>query len=76
MAIAANTTYIVTYFAPNGGYSTDGNFFGSPINNGPVHGLADGTDGGNGVYRYGNTAFPTDSYNKSNYWVDVIMNAG
>ena len=75
VAIAANTTYIVSYFAPNGGYSTDGNFFGSPINNGPMHGLADGTDGGNGVYRYGNTAFPTDSYNKSNYWVDVIMNA-
>ena len=40
----------------------------------PLHGLASGTDGSNGVYRYGtSTAFPTDSYNNTNYWVDVVV---
>ncbi|RAN76514.1 hypothetical protein B5P43_23235 [Bacillus sp. SRB_336] len=76
IAIAANTTYIVSYFAPSGNYSSDANYFTTSINNGPLHGLADGTDGGNGVYNYGNAAFPTGSWNASNYWVDVIINGG
>ena len=35
---------------------------------------ADGASGGNGVYAYGATsAFPTGSYNATNYWVDVMF---
>lgn len=74
VAIAANTTYVVSYFAPNGHYSVDeGYFANSAATNGSLTALQNGTDGGNGVYRYGATsAFPNSSYNSSNYWVDVI----
>jgi hypothetical protein len=29
---------------------------------------------GNGVYRYGASAFPSATYNAANYWVDVVFN--
>ncbi len=73
VAVTANTTYVVSYQAPNGFYSANGGYFSSAADNAPLHGLASGTDGLNGVYRYGPTAFPTDSYNNTNYWVDVIF---
>ncbi|WP_255769406.1 DUF4082 domain-containing protein [Pseudarthrobacter sulfonivorans] len=73
--IAANTTYVVSYFAPDGFYSSSSGYFSSSADRGPLHGLASGTDGPNGVFRYGASAFPTDSWNSSNYWVDVVFNA-
>jgi hypothetical protein len=72
--IAANTTYVVSYFAPDGFYSSSSGFFSSSADRAPLHGLADGEDGPNGVYRYGATAFPTDSFNNTNYWVDAVVN--
>jgi hypothetical protein len=72
--IAANTTYVASYHAPTGKYSVDENYFTQAHTNGPLTALADGTDGSNGVYRYGSTSgFPTDTFNKSNYWVDVVF---
>jgi hypothetical protein len=78
ITISPNTTYIVSYHAPNGHYSGDNDYFASSgVDNGNLHALANGVAGGNGVYNYGSTsAFPTDSYRASNYWVDVIFNAG
>ncbi|WP_367765957.1 DUF4082 domain-containing protein [Arthrobacter sp. HS15c] len=73
--IAANTTYVVSYFAPDGFYSSSSGYFSSAIDRAPLHGLANGTDGPNGVFRYGATAFPTDSFNSTNYWVDVVFSA-
>ena len=35
--------------------------------------LANGIDGGNGVYQYGPSSYPANSYNASNYWVDVVF---
>lgn len=74
--IAANTTYVVSYYAPDGSYSSNSGFFNSAADAAPLHGLAGGTDGPNGVYRYGASAFPTDSYNNTNYWVDVVFTTG
>ena len=71
--IAANTTYVVSYHAPNGHYAANSGYFGSSTDRPPLHGLASGVDGPNGVYRYGSSAFPTDSYNNTNYWVDVVF---
>ncbi|WP_204070280.1 DUF4082 domain-containing protein, partial [Sphaerisporangium krabiense] len=35
-----------------------------------------GTDGANGVYGYSSTnAFPTQTYQTTNYWVDVVFAA-
>ncbi len=75
VAIAANTTYVASYFAPNGHYAWDANYFtASGYDNPPVSALQSGADGPNGVYRYGaNSGFPTDSYQGTNYWVDVVV---
>jgi hypothetical protein len=44
------------------------------VTNGPLTALANGTDGANGVFRYTTTgAFPNQTYNASNYWVDVVF---
>src|SRR5450759_206848 len=75
VSIAANTTYIVSYFTPTGHYSANGSFFTSAgVDNPPLHALASGVDGPNGVYRYGSTSgFPASSYIGSNYWVDLVF---
>lgn len=73
--ISANTTYVVSYFAPQGHYSADSNAFAqSGIDNPPLHALANGVDGSNGIYAYTSSAetFPTDSFVSTNYWVDVV----
>ena len=44
------------------------------MDNAPLHALQNGTDGPNGVYRYGSGGgFPTSSWQSSNYWVDVTF---
>jgi methionine-rich copper-binding protein CopC len=74
VAVTANTTYIVSYYAPHGGYSYTYNYFGSGWNNDHLHALANGDGGGNGVYRYGTGGgFPTQSFNATNYWADVVF---
>ena len=73
--ITADTTYVASYHAPNGYYaSTDGYFATDGTDSPPLHALADGEDGPNGVYRYGaGGVFPTDTFQSSNYWVDPVF---
>ncbi|MFF8401350.1 DUF4082 domain-containing protein [Streptomyces sp. NPDC015684] len=75
VSVKANTTYVASYFAPNGGYSYDGGYFsGKDAGLAPLTALKSGTDGGNGVYHYGSTsAFPSSASSGSNYWVDVVL---
>jgi len=75
VAIEPNTTYVVSYFAPNGRYAADNDFFASAgFGNGVLHALSGPTAGGNGLYQYGtSSAFPTGSYRATNYWVDVVF---
>ena len=75
VAIAANTTYVASYFCPNGHYSADLNYFaGKGVDAPPLHALADGVTGDNGVYAYGaSSSFPALSWNASNYYVDVVF---
>jgi hypothetical protein len=72
--IAANTTYVASYFSPNGGYAATGGMLATRgVDNAPLHALASGVDGPNGVFRYDSTGFPTSTYNGGNYWVDVVF---
>jgi hypothetical protein len=73
--VVAGQTYVASYFAPRSHYSSDEGFFaGRSVNNGPLHAPADSSSAHNGVYRYGSSSgFPTDSWNASNYWVDVVF---
>ena len=74
--VTANTTYVVSYHTTVGHYSFDSSYFAaSGVDSGPLHGLASGVDGPNGVFVYSNTpSFPNDSFNNTNYWVDPVFN--
>jgi methionine-rich copper-binding protein CopC len=75
VTITAGTTYVVSYYAPAGHYADTVPYFQSGgFDRSPLHALADGQDGGNGVYRYGTGGgFPSLSWDSSNYWVDVVF---
>ena len=76
VAVTAGTTYVASYFAPSGHYAADQNYFATQgVDNGPVHLLANGVDGADGVYKQTSSGFPTLTYRSSNYWVDVVFNA-
>ncbi len=73
--VTAGATYVASYTAPNGHYSVSRSYFTSTgVDNGPLHAVAQGPSGSNGIYSYTTGAFPTLSYQESNYWVDVILN--
>lgn len=75
VAITANTVYVASYHTTSGYYSQNtGYFTSSGWSNGPLRALQDGESGGNGVYRYGGApAFPDQTWNAANYWVDVVF---
>jgi YVTN family beta-propeller protein len=75
VAVAANTTYVASYLAPNGGYALNSAYFASSgFDNPPLRALSNAVAAGNGVYRYGTgNLFPNSTYNSSNYWVDVVF---
>jgi len=76
VAITGGTTYVASYHTDVGRYSASSVYFaGSGFDNPPLRALADGENGGNGVYRYGASAFPNQTYNSENYWVDVVFAA-
>ncbi|MGP5071867.1 DUF4082 domain-containing protein [Arthrobacter rhombi] len=66
--IAANEVFTVSYHAPTGGYVFSPSAF--------SHGQSKGSlslVGSNGVFVYGSgSALPTDSWNDTNYFVDVL----
>jgi hypothetical protein len=81
VTISANTTYVAGYYADNGRYAADNHYFcpGGSVPSGVVTPEFDTNcaevAGHNGVYAYTSTAgtFPTDSYQESNYWIDVVF---
>lgn len=73
VTITANTTYVVSYFAPNGHYASNANYFAGAYTSGFLSSPATSTSS-NGLFIYSATsAFPTQTFNATNYWVDVIV---
>jgi hypothetical protein len=68
VAITAGTTYVASYSTTTGHYAATSNGLASPVTNGPLTALASG-----GVYAYGSPGtFPSNTFNATNYWVDVV----
>lgn len=66
ISVEPGQTYVVSYHTAR--YRTSENYFvGRTAKAGPL------TSVGPGVYKYGNGAFPTDTWYSSNYWVDVVF---
>src|ERR1035437_7414752 len=85
--INANTTYIASYYAPNGHYSGTSEYFypppsppplgGGNVDSPPLHALRNVSGTTNGVYAYsGSSTFPTSTSDAANYWVDVLFTPG
>ena len=67
VAITSGTSYTASYLAPRGRYAVDQGYFRRAFASGHLMALA-------GVYKYGaDSAFPTDEWEASNYWVDVSL---
>ena len=76
IAVTAGTTYVASYFAPAGGYAYNSAYFASAgVTNGPLTAPeSSAVSLGNGTYAYGGSpAFPNNTYNATNYWVDVVF---
>lgn len=74
VTLTAGTTYVVSYHS-NGFYAATPDYFTTSITQGALTAPASDATGGNGVYAYGGAGtFPTSTYNRTNYWVDVVFN--
>lgn len=75
VAVTANTVYVASYHTSTGNYAANNGYFASSgVDNVPLHLLQDGVSGGNGVYAYSaSSTFPSNTYQSTNYWVDVVF---
>jgi hypothetical protein len=68
VAVTAGQTYVVSYLAPQGHYSSTPHFFDTALTSGQLTAPA----GNNGRYVYGAAGgFPTSSWGSTSYFVDV-----
>ncbi|MBV9099128.1 MAG: DUF4082 domain-containing protein, partial [Frankiaceae bacterium] len=75
IAVTAGTVYVASYSDPQGHYAADRSYFASGgADSPPLHALQAGVSGPNGVYTSG-SGFPTQSFQSTNYWVDVVLAA-
>lgn len=69
VAITAGTSYVISYHTNSGHYSVSRSALASQIESGPLNAMANG-----GVYAYNaNSVMPTQTYQSSNYFVDVVF---
>jgi hypothetical protein len=75
VAVTANTVYVASYLCPQGRFAYSESFLANNgVDAGPIHLLKNGVSGVNGLYAAGSTsAFPTNSYLSSYYWVDIVF---
>ncbi len=71
--VTAGATYVASYHAPNGRYSVTSGGLSAAISRDPLEAPASATSFGNGVFRYGASGYPNQSFGSSNYWIDVIF---
>ncbi len=70
VALTAGQTYVVSYYAPRGHYSATPGYFADSRTVGPLSAPASG----NGRYVYGSGGgLPTNSWNGTNYFVDLVF---
>lgn len=73
VAVTANTTYVASYHTPSGHFALDSTYFANALVSGPLTAPSSLESGGNGVFKYGPSSFPNETFNAANYWVDVVF---
>ncbi|MDP8909083.1 MAG: DUF4082 domain-containing protein, partial [Chloroflexota bacterium] len=86
VTITPDTTYVASYFAPNGHYAASRGWMypdpapprgGGGVDSPPLHALRNFGSAGNGVFTYASSStFPSSSFKAANYWVDVVFAPG
>lgn len=70
VALEPGQTYVVSYLAPNGNYAYTPAFFSEPW----INGILSAPGPNNGRYQYGSGgSMPSNSWNATNYFVDVVF---
>lgn len=76
VAISANTTYVASYWDPDGHYAVDQDLFDWTLRTPPLLGVRanyTASSGGNGVFNAGGSGFPTSMSGATSYGVDAIF---
>jgi hypothetical protein len=76
VAIRANNLYVASYQTSVGHFGLDQGYFTTfGVDRSPLHASADVSGFANGMYAFSSSpAFPTNTLNASNYWVDAVFN--
>ena len=71
VTVTAGTIYVASYHTNAGHYSNSTDYFTADVTSGPLTAPASG----NGVFTYSSTSvFPTNTFQATNFWVDVMFN--
>lgn len=74
ISISQGVTYIAACHSSSGDYAYTSAYFTTTAGSGPIKGIENGLDGGNGVYSYSaSPTMPALSFNSSNYFVDAVF---
>jgi hypothetical protein len=73
IATTKDTTYVASYHSSQGYFAFEPAGLAAGASRPPMSALSDAAAGGNGVYKYGASAFPDQTYNATNYWVDATF---
>ena len=74
IAVTAGALYVASYHTSVGRYSIDVGYFQNGVDTPALYAPSNGEAGGNGVYAYSAVpAFPNQTWQSSNYWVDVLF---
>lgn len=75
--IEAGVIYVASYYNSSGFYAATSQGLSEAVNNGnSLTILTNDGKGTGGVYTYNGPGFPTETYNATNYWVDVMFASG
>jgi hypothetical protein len=70
VGISRDRVYVASYHTDSGHYAASRYYFqGRSVDNGALHAPV----GGNGVFKYGDGGFPSQSWKATNYYVDVVL---
>ena len=74
VSISAGQIYVASYYTPSGSYAFVNNGLSNGFTTANLTAVAGSANNGNGVYRYGTGGgFPNQSFQNSNYFVDVVF---
>ena len=73
IAINKNTAYVAAVHSTSGNPAATSQYFAADYDRGVLHAPASTGTAPNGVFLYNASALPTSTWNRTNYWVDLVL---